>query len=123
MCGIAGILNLGAAAPSFDIGAGACAMGAVMKHRGPDDEGTWADDGRVALTHRRLSIVDLSPLGRNPMQWDGGRLQITFNGEIYNHLELRAELERIGHRFRSHTDTEVILAAYDQWGIDCVSRF
>jgi asparagine synthase (glutamine-hydrolysing) len=122
MCGIAGILNLGAAAPSFDIGAGACAMGAVMKHRGPDDEGTWVDDGRVALTHRRLSIVDLSPLGRNPMQWDGGRLQITFNGEIYNYLELRAELERIGHRFRSHTDTEVILAAYDQWGIDCVSR-
>jgi asparagine synthase (glutamine-hydrolysing) len=63
------------------------------------------------LGHRRLSIVDLSPLGRNPMSWGNGRFWITFNGEIYNFLELRQELEAAGHRFRSRTDTEVILAA------------
>lgn len=96
----------------------------TLRHRGPDDHGLWrSDDGRVELAHRRLSIVDLSPLGRNPMAWDGGRLTITFNGEIYNFLELRKTLEGLGHRFRSHTDTEVILAAYDQWGLDCVQRF
>ena len=96
----------------------------TLRHRGPDDSGLWesAEDG-VALGHRRLAIIDLSPLGRNPMAWDGGRLQITFNGEIYNFLELREELERAGHRFRSHTDTEVVLAAYDQWGLDAVRRF
>lgn len=99
------------------------AMTTALAHRGPDDSGFWeSSDGSVALGHRRLSIIDLSPLGRNPMSWDGGRLQITFNGEIYNYLELRGELERAGHRFRSQTDTEVILAAYDQWGIDCVQR-
>jgi asparagine synthase (glutamine-hydrolysing) len=70
-----------------------------------------------------LSIVDLSPLGHNPMLWDGGRLAITYNGEIYNFLELRRELEQHGHQFRSRTDTEVVLAAYDQWGVDCVHRF
>jgi asparagine synthase (glutamine-hydrolysing) len=123
MCGIAGILTLDRSAASFDLGAAACAMGASMKHRGPDDAGMWSDEGReVALAHRRLAIVDLSPLGRNPMSWDNGRLQITFNGEIYNYRELRSELERAGHSFRSHTDTEVILAAYDQWGLDAVAR-
>jgi len=99
-------------------------MAACLAHRGPDDAGVWESaDGRVALAHRRLAIVDLSPLGHNPMPWDNGRLQITFNGEIYNFLELRAELEAAGHRFRSRTDTEVILAAYDQWGLDCIERF
>ena len=99
-------------------------MADCMSHRGPDDAGVWASaDGSVALSHRRLSIVDLSPLGRNPMGWDNGRLWITFNGEIYNFRELRQQLETAGHRFRSHTDTEVILAAYDEWGIDSVQRF
>ena len=99
------------------------AMASTLAHRGPDDAGVWeSSDGLIALSHRRLSIVDLSPLGRNPMSWDGGRLQITFNGEIYNFLELRRELENAGHCFRSQTDTEVILAAYDQWGIESVAR-
>jgi asparagine synthase (glutamine-hydrolysing) len=98
-------------------------MAGTLVHRGPDDTGVWSsDDGAVALAHRRLSIVDLSPLGRNPMSWDDGRLWITFNGEIYNFLELRQELEAAGQRFKSHTDTEVILAAYDRWGVDCVQR-
>jgi asparagine synthase (glutamine-hydrolysing) len=98
-------------------------MAATLEHRGPDDEGTWeAPGGEVALAHRRLSIIDLSPLGRNPMSWDDGRLWITFNGEIYNFLELRRELESLGHSFKSHTDTEVILAAYDRWGLDSIGR-
>jgi asparagine synthase (glutamine-hydrolysing) len=123
MCGIAGVLSPRPTDRQALLDVASC-MAAQMRHRGPDDEGAWADDaGRIALAHRRLSIVDLSPLGRNPMPWDGGRLMITFNGEIYNFLELRKELEALGQRFRSHTDTEVILGAYDQWGLDCVTRF
>jgi asparagine synthase (glutamine-hydrolysing) len=120
MCGIAGHVCL-TGRPS--ILASAQAMADSLRHRGPDDCGVWASsDGGVALSQRRLSIIDLSPLGRNPMPWDGGRLWITFNGEIYNFLELREELQRAGHRFRSQTDTEVILAAYDQWGTDAITR-
>jgi asparagine synthase (glutamine-hydrolysing) len=124
MCGIAGLLHLepATASPrgSVELARG---MSATLAHRGPDDEGVWeSSDRSVVLAHRRLAIVDLSPLGRNPMAWDGGRLQITFNGEIYNFLELRRELERAGHRFRSQTDTEVILAAYDEWGLESLSR-
>jgi asparagine synthase (glutamine-hydrolysing) len=123
MCGIAGVIYPGGDAR---IGAGsraALAMADCVAHRGPDDAGVWESaDGTVALSHRRLSIIDLSPLGRNPMAWDNGRFWITFNGEIYNFRELRLELEAAGHRFRSHTDTEVILAAYDQWGVDSVQR-
>jgi asparagine synthase (glutamine-hydrolysing) len=95
-----------------------------LAHRGPDDADVWESPaGAVVLGHRRLSIVDLSPLGRNPMLWDDGRLAITYNGEIYNFLELRRELEGLGYRFRSQTDTEMVLAAYDRWGVDCVQRF
>ncbi len=122
MCGIAGLLSLnGAPLPP---GAEAERMRDVMRHRGPDDSGLWrSGDGSAVLLHRRLSIVDLSALGHNPMTWDGGRLSITFNGEVYNFRELRAELERDGVRFRSQTDTEVILASYDRWGMACVERF
>ncbi len=124
MCGIAGIASLTSRSGGVPLIDRARAMADCLAHRGPDDAGAWASaDGTVALAHRRLSIVDLSPLGHNPMAWDNGRLQITYNGEIYNFLELRAELEAAGHRFRSHTDTEVVLAAYDQWGLDCVERF
>lgn len=79
--------------------------------------------GYLAFGHRRLSIVDLSVLGHQPMSYANGRYWITYNGEIYNHLELRTELEAAGYRFVSHSDTEVILAAYDHWGEECLSRF
>ncbi|HEX2077328.1 MAG TPA: asparagine synthase (glutamine-hydrolyzing), partial [Longimicrobium sp.] len=86
-----------------------------------------ADDGPgpraiAALGHRRLSIVDVSPAGHNPMSYDAGRLWITYNGEVYNYVELRCELEALGHAFVSHTDTEVILAAWRQWGRECLNR-
>lgn len=95
----------------------------VIAHRGPDDAGTWwSDDGNVGLAHRRLAIVDLSAAGHQPMLDATGETVIAFNGEIYNFRELRAELEALGHRFRSHSDTEVILAAYRSWGDDCLGR-
>jgi asparagine synthase (glutamine-hydrolysing) len=123
MCGIAGVRYGPSAVPRPRAIEIAAAMAKTLAHRGPDDDGAWESaDGAVALAHRRLSVIDLSPIGRNPMLWDGGRLALTFNGEIYNFLELRRELESHGHRFRSSTDTEVVLAAYDQWGLDAVHR-
>jgi len=99
MCGIAGVAYGTGATRGVPAVAAAAAMAATLSHRGPDDTGAWAsDDGSVALAHRRLSILDLSPLGRNPMSIDDGRFWITFNGEIYNFLELRQELEAAGHR-------------------------
>jgi asparagine synthase (glutamine-hydrolysing) len=96
----------------------------TLAHRGPDDAGEWwSDCGRVGLAHRRLSILDLSPLGHQPMHLAEAGLSIVFNGEIYNFADLRSELERLGHSFRSHSDTEVLLAAYAQWGTECLSRF
>lgn len=93
-----------------------------QSHRGPDDEGTYLDrDGAAGLGHNRLSILDLSVAGRQPMGTTDRRLWIVFNGEIYNYLELRAELS--GYPFRTQTDTEVILAAYERWGEGCVERF
>jgi asparagine synthase (glutamine-hydrolysing) len=95
-----------------------------MRHRGPDDAGLWwSGDGRVGLAHRRLAIIDLSPTGHQPMADASGRLHVTHNGEIYNYRELRRELEARGHRFRTASDTEVILEAYREWGTDCLSRF
>jgi asparagine synthase (glutamine-hydrolysing) len=94
-----------------------------MAHRGPDDAGVWwSADGRVGLGHRRLSIIDLSPAGHQPMQDVTGSLTIVFNGEIYNYRDLQQELISKGHTFRSHSDTEVILAAYLEWGLDCLAR-
>ena len=124
MCGIAGYSGPSSNAGTIDRWrAAGAAMCGTLTHRGPDDTDVWArDDGSVVLGHRRLSILDLSPAGRNPMVWADGRLRITFNGEIYNFRELRAELERDGARFRSQTDTEVILAAYDRWGTGCLER-
>src|SRR5688500_16194303 len=120
MCGICGV-----ARPSgLENGAEtALAMAHTMRHRGPDDEGAWqSDDGRVALGHRRLSIIDLSPAGHQPMTDGTGRLWISFNGEIYNYQELREELRGRGHTFRTATDTEVILEAYREWGLDGVKK-
>jgi asparagine synthase (glutamine-hydrolysing) len=114
VCGIAGIVGPGASESR------ARAMARVQAHRGPDDEGVWAAPG-VALGHRRLSIIDLSSHGHEPMVSADGRHVLTFNGEVYNYLELRRELPE--YTYRSRTDTEVILAAYARWGEACVERF
>ena len=98
----------------------------TMTHRGPDGGGLWlSDDRRVGLGHRRLSIIDLSTSASQPMTNEDGSLQVVFNGEIYNHAEIRKELEAIGgHRWKTgHSDTEVILHAFEQWGIACLERF
>ncbi|AGH97798.1 asparagine synthase (glutamine-hydrolyzing) [Micavibrio aeruginosavorus] len=90
----------------------------------PDNsEQAFPNDAYVGFGHRRLSILDLSPLGHQPMSYAEGRYWITYNGEVYNYLELRAELENLGHKFVSRTDTEVILAAYAEWGKDCLEKF
>jgi asparagine synthase (glutamine-hydrolysing) len=95
----------------------------TMVHRGPDDHGSFfSKDGRAALGHRRLSIIDLSELGRQPMSNEDGTIWLSFNGEIYNFQDLRKVLEAKGHRFRSRTDSEVIVHAYEQWGEGCLER-
>ena len=94
-----------------------------MHSRGPDDCGLWMSDStEIALAHRRLSILDLSEAGRQPMARDGGRLQICYNGEVYNFKELRSELKGKGHSFRSDTDTEVLLAMYREYGPEFVVK-
>jgi asparagine synthase (glutamine-hydrolysing) len=114
MCGICGVVG-GADGDAIT------AMNDRLSHRGPDDEGTYIDGrARVALAHKRLSILDLSPAGRQPMLNDDGSLVITFNGEIYNYRELRTRLTDRGFRFRSNTDTEVILKLYESEGADCI---
>ncbi|MBY0386186.1 asparagine synthase (glutamine-hydrolyzing), partial [bacterium] len=95
-------------------------MNNAATHRGPDGHGLYFD-GNIALGHRRLAIIDLTPMGHQPMEKQG--LCITYNGEIYNYRELRQELEKLGHTFRSESDTEVILSAYLQWGPACVQKF
>jgi asparagine synthase (glutamine-hydrolysing) len=120
MCGIIGIAARAEAPRRPWLGAGCDAL----RHRGPDGAGEWwSDDGRVGLAHRRLAIIDLSEAGHQPMHDSTGELCIVFNGEIYNFTDLREQLAAAGHAFRSRTDTEVILAAYRQWGADCVTRF
>lgn len=95
----------------------------ALAHRGPDGRGTYIDtEGIVALGHRRLAILDLTEAGHQPMSYGGGRYWITFNGEIYNYLELRRELSAKGHTFRSNSDTEVLLAAFAEWGPACQFR-
>jgi asparagine synthase (glutamine-hydrolysing) len=119
MCGFAGILALDNAPvdrSALD------RMGAVLTHRGPDDVGIYVSSD-VGFVFRRLSILDVSDSGHQPMTSDDGQYVIVFNGEIYNFLELRSELESLGWRFTSTGDTEVLLAAYRQWGADCVSKF
>ena len=118
MCGLAGVVELGAP-PAREAVDGWLDE---LAHRGPNGRGVLAEEG-VCLGHLRLAIIDLSDAGLQPMADESGRLHLLHNGEIYNYLELRAELEAKGHRFRSATDTEVVLAAYREWGERCVERF
>ena len=119
MCGIIGIASNVAPFNRAWITVGSN----TMSHRGPDDGGEWwSQDGLVGLAHRRLSIIDLSAAGHQPMTDASGRLTIVFNGEIYNFKELREELASKGYAFLSHSDTEVILLAYREWGWDCLSH-
>lgn len=119
MCGISGVVNCGDRETL-------ARMTQVQAHRGPDDCGLWErkfpDGSYIGLGSRRLAILDLSPSGHMPMRNEAGTIWITYNGEIYNFAELRRELEGKGHRFVSHTDTEVILHLYEQEGPDCVKR-
>jgi asparagine synthase (glutamine-hydrolysing) len=119
ICGICGVANLDGTMANGDI---IRKMTDVIAHRGPDGEGQFLD-GPVGLGHRRLAILDLSSAGAQPMANDQGNLYITYNGEVYNHQELRVELEAKGFQFQSHSDTEVVLKAYEAWGEACVGRF
>ena len=125
MCGINGALSFGQG--TFRVTEPYVSrMRDAMAHRGPDGADAWIDpDGRVGLGHRRLAIIDLSPCAAQPMTNEDGSIRLTFNGEIYNHRELRAELEETGrHTWKTdHSDTEVIVHAFEEWGIDCLSRF
>ncbi|OQX22477.1 MAG: hypothetical protein BWK80_30440 [Desulfobacteraceae bacterium IS3] len=121
MCGIAGILNLNGPINPDELDR----FTDSLTHRGPDGRGTFVD-GNLGLGHRRLAILDLSEAGKCPMPYggyDGKRYWITFNGEVYNFLELRDELKKLGYRFRTETDTEVVVASYAHWGEDCLLRF
>jgi asparagine synthase (glutamine-hydrolysing) len=125
MCGIAGFFTPTGARPRDGLEERVTAMALAIEHRGPDDAGAWADSGSgIALGHRRLSIIDLSPAGHQPMVSAGGRYVVVFNGEIYNHALLRAELEkaRDDWHWRGHSDTETLLAAFEQWGIESTLR-
>jgi asparagine synthase (glutamine-hydrolysing) len=122
MCGITGIYRFDGQPPSPAQIAALDRMALSQHHRGPDDSGQGIF-GPCALAVQRLSILDLSPNGHMPMRSDDGRLALIHNGEIYNYLELREELQRLGHVFRSDGDTEVILRGYLEWGARCVERF
>jgi len=120
MCGIAGIFSFQQNAPVT--AAQIKKMTDAIRHRGPDDEGIYINQ-QIGLGHRRLSIIDLSPDGHQPMTGPDGSTQIIYNGELYNYLELRAELKKRGHRFKSQSDTEVILHAYQEYGPECLIHF
>src|ERR1043166_667751 len=121
MCGIAGLLRL---ARGQDVSADRVQrMCDVMQHRGPDDAGVFVDSGcTVGLGHRRLSIVDLGAAGHGPMPNADGSLWITYNGEVYNHREIRCGLEARGYRYRSQTDTETLLYLYQETGPDMLAQ-
>lgn len=119
MCGIAGHINFTGGVTNAQI----TAMSDAIRHRGPDGDGYYLNSSATAgLGHRRLSFLDLSEAGKQPMTNEDGSLWITYNGEVYNYIELRDELEKLGHRFHSHSDTEVILHGYEQWGAGVLSK-
>src|SRR6476646_5894580 len=119
MCGIAGIFSRG----PVDEQIVARLIGPIA-HRGPDDQGIWIDrDAGIGLGHRRLSILDLSPAGHQPMLTADGRFSCSLIGEIYNYVGLRAELAQRGYAFKTGTDTEVLLAAFSCWGTAAIGKF
>ena len=119
MCGIVGIASRHPVTDREWLSIGC----AAMAHRGPDDSGSWwSSNGNVGLAHRRLAIIDLSPGGHQPMHDEANHLSIVFNGEIYNYVDLRDILKAKGHKFQTQSDTEVVLAAYSEWGLECLSQ-
>jgi asparagine synthase (glutamine-hydrolysing) len=119
MCGIAGFLDTSRSKSSEQLTLIARRMSTSLSHRGPDADGVWVDQNTgLAFGHRRLSIIDLSPMGAQPMHSASGRYVITFNGEIYNFKALRQELEQLGEKFRGHSDTEIMLTAIARWGVE-----
>ncbi|MBN3907575.1 MAG: asparagine synthase (glutamine-hydrolyzing) [Nostoc sp. NMS1] len=125
MCGITGFWDISKQFSGEHLDETIQKMSKTLLHRGPDDGGIWTDvEVGIALGHRRLSIVDLSPSGHQPMMSANGRYMVVFNGEIYNFLELRRELTQLGHNFRGHSDTEIMLAGFSEWGLDkAIRRF
>ncbi|MDP1615589.1 MAG: asparagine synthetase B, partial [Methylococcales bacterium] len=125
MCGIVGALSFNDS--SFEVNESyIVTLRDTMIHRGPDGGGVWiSPDHKVGLGHRRLSIIDLSEKANQPMSNEDGTIWLTYNGEIYNHAEIRKELEEIGGYVwkTDHSDTEVVLHAFEQWGIECLQRF
>src|SRR3954468_10962901 len=119
MCGIAGFVSCVQLGP--DAREQAIRMRDVITHRGPDEAGLHLDC-RAALAHRRLSIVDLRT-GQQPLSNEDESIWVVFNGEIYNHGDIRKDLEARGHRYRTHSDTESIVHAYEEWGDDCMQHF
>lgn len=119
MCGITGVLNFDGSPVDQRI---LKRMTDAIAHRGPDGEGWYRDKG-IGLGHRRLAIIDLSSAGKQPMVTPDGRFALTYNGEIYNFKEIRVELEQLGRKFRSNTDSEVVLYAWAEWGQECVIKF
>src|SRR4051794_5024791 len=120
MCGIAGVVALEDHA-ELPEPASLVRMCSALRHRGPDEFGTYRDE-RAGLAHARLSIIDLST-GQQPLANETDSLWVVFNGEIFNYVELRGELEALGHRFRTRSDTEVIVHAWEAWGADAFRRF
>ena len=120
MCRISGIINLHTTPSLTAINA----MRDAMQRGGPDDSGVYIDENlSIALGHRRLSLIDLSPLGHQPMMDDENNIIIVFNGEIYNYQSIKEQLIYKGYSFRSSSDTEVIINAYKEWGCDCFAMF
>ena len=120
MCGIAGLFSL-SQHHAYHLEYTASHMAATLAHRGPDSSGVWADDDLcVALAHQRLSVLDLSNAGHQPMHSHSGRYVLVFNGEIYNHLSIRSDLERIhkSPQWHGQSDTETLLAAIEAWGLE-----
>ncbi|MEY2478826.1 MAG: hypothetical protein QOG87_4141, partial [Actinomycetota bacterium] len=118
MCGIAGVLDTQASTSADELERVASHMASTLAHRGPDAAGTWVDVAAgIGLGFRRLAVLDLSETGAQPMVSASGRWVVVFNGEIYNHRQLRTELAAVGVSFRGSSDTEVLVAAIDRWGV------